>query len=104
MRSWIPRQRYFKKQEKAVRDELTDLAIRKKINVPSDYHLTDIQVKNLSKDFEHYSNEKLKDYINNGKIIERKEDKTPDKDELISRIIGSLSEFELKFIPIELFL
>lgn len=47
----------------ATRDELIGKAIRKELMVPEDYHLSQIQIKNLSEQFVGYSNEELQEFI-----------------------------------------
>lgn len=59
---------------KAIRDKLIGRAIRKELMVPEDYHLSQIQIKNLSEQFADYSNEELQEFINGSK----KQEVTPE--------------------------
>lgn len=47
----------------ATRDELIGKAIRKDLMLPENYHLSEVQIKNLSKQFMGYSNEELREFI-----------------------------------------
>lgn len=58
----------------ATRDELIGKAIRKDLMVPEDYHLSQIQIKNLSEQFAGYSNEELQEFITGSK----KQEVTPE--------------------------
>lgn len=51
----------------ATRDELIGKAIRKDLMLPENYHLSEVQIKNLSKQFMGYSNEELQEFITGGK-------------------------------------
>lgn len=51
----------------ATRDELIGKAIRKDLMLPENYHLSEVQIKNLSKQFMGYSNEELREFIAGGK-------------------------------------
>ena len=89
-----------RQEEKAIRDELIGKAIRKVLNVSDDYHLSQIQIQNLSQQFVGYSDDELKEFIS-GKIDYIKKDiKQPSRNELISKIISMFDKFELNFIPI----
>lgn len=52
-----------RQEAKATRDELIDKAIRKGLNVPEDYHLSQIQIQNLSQQFAGYSDDELRKFI-----------------------------------------
>lgn len=56
-----------RQEAKATRDELIGKAIRKDLMVPEDYHLSQLQIKNLSEQFSGYSNEELQEFINGSK-------------------------------------
>lgn len=52
-----------RQEAKAIRDELIGKAIRKDLNVPEDYHLSQIQIQNLSQQFAGYSDDELREFI-----------------------------------------
>ncbi len=52
-----------RQEAKATRDELIGKAIRKDLNVPEDYHLSQIQIQNLSQQFAGYSDDELREFI-----------------------------------------
>lgn len=56
-----------RQDSQATKDELIGKAIRKDLMVPEDYHLSQIQIKNLSVQFAGYSNEELQKFITDGK-------------------------------------
>ena len=63
-----------RRDAQATRDELIGKAIRKNLMVPEDYHLSQIQIKNLSEQFAGYSNEELQKFITDSK----KQEVTPE--------------------------
>lgn len=61
----------LRQEAKATRDELLAKAVRKSVGRPEDYQLSQLQVKNLSAQFEGYTNEQLSDYISGVNEIEK---------------------------------
>ncbi len=77
---------------KVTRDELIGKAIRKDLNVPENYHLSQIQIQNLSQQFAGYSNDKLIEFISGVK----KQETVPEIKQETSTL--SYSDFEKNLI------
>ncbi len=76
-------------EAKATRDELIGKAIRKDLNVPEDYHLSQIQIQNLSQQFVGYSDDELREFISDVK----KQETAPDvKVEEVTQVNNNLNE------------
>lgn len=72
----------LKQKEEAAREDLINKAIRKDLNVASDYYLSDVQIKNLRVEFDKYTNEQLKAFISGIKkesTVQEKKDNEPRK-------------------------
>lgn len=52
-----------KQMVQATREDLINKAIRKDLGVAEDYHLSDVQIKNLRVQFDGYSDEELRDFV-----------------------------------------
>ena len=58
-----------RQEAKTIRDELIGRAIRKDLMVPDDYHLSQLQTKNLSEQFAGYTDDQLREYVSETKEI-----------------------------------
>lgn len=56
-------QERLKQLAQATREDLINKAIRKDLGVAEDYHLSDVQIRNLRVEFDGYSDEELRDFI-----------------------------------------
>lgn len=56
-------QEKLKQVAQATREDLINKAIRKDLGVAEDYHLSDVQIRNLRVEFDGYSDEELRDYV-----------------------------------------
>lgn len=86
-----------RQEAKTTRDELIGKAIRKDLMVPEDYHLSQIQIQNLSEQFADYSNEELQEFITGGKKQETTQEvKSPLAPEIPSQSIQQQSAPEVQ--------
>ncbi len=79
---------------KEERDKLIIAAIRKSLGVSEDYHLNDVQIRNLSVEFMGYSDDKLREYISDTK----KQEETPEVKQQPTTSTTSYDEFEKKLV------
>ena len=56
-------QERLKQLAQATREDLINRAIRKDLGVAEDYHLSDVQIRNLRVEFDGYSDEELRDFV-----------------------------------------
>lgn len=56
-------QERLKQLAQATREDLINKAIRKDLGVAEDYHLSDVQIRNLRVEFDGYSDEELRDFV-----------------------------------------
>lgn len=56
-------QERLKQLAQATREDLINKAIRKDLGVAEDYHLNDVQIRNLRVEFDGYSDEELRDFV-----------------------------------------
>ena len=56
-------QERLKQLAQATREDLINKAIRKDLGVAEDYHLSDVQIRNLRVEFDGYSDDELRDFV-----------------------------------------
>ncbi len=86
-----------RQEAKKVRDELIGKVIRKDLQVPEDYHLSQIQIKNLGQQFASYTNDELREFISDVKKQEttseiKQETPVPSYSEFEKDLIGFIEE------------
>ena len=86
-----------RKEAKEARDELIGKVIRKDLQVPEDYPLSQIQIKNLGQQFASYTNDELREFISDVKKQEttseiKQETPVPSYSEFEKDLIGFIEE------------
>ena len=77
-----------RQKAKATRDELLAKAVRKSIGRPEDYHLSQLQINNLSAQFDEYNDDQLREYVSGTREVQ------PEISEPIQQSYEQTSEVE----------